>query len=119
MTSQAQAEAAMPTVAALAFIGFPLHPAGKPSAERAGHLSDVRVPMLFLQGTRDALAELKLLETTVAQLGSLGTLILSEGADHAFHVPAKSGRTDSEVLHQALDAFARWAGGLIAPRLKE
>ena len=69
--------------------------------------------MLFLQGTRDALAELDLLVMTVTQLGLLGTLILSEAADHSFHVRAKSGRTDSEVLNQALDAFARWAGCLI------
>ena len=110
MTSQAQAIAPLQGVAGLAFFGFPLHPAGKPSSDRAKHLADVRIPMLFLQGTRDALAELKLLEPVVKSLGSSATLHLIKEADHSFHVLARSGRNDREVMDEVLDAFAAWAG---------
>ena len=92
----------------LAFFGFPLHPAGKPSKERAEHLTDVRIPMLFLQGTRDKFAELELLMPVVKQLGSRATLHKVGGADHSFHVPAKSGRSDGDVMVEMLDAFAAW-----------
>lgn len=110
MTSQAQAAAALSGVRGLAFFGFPLHPAGKPASERARHLAEVGIPMLFLQGTRDALAELRLLEPVVKGLGSRATLHLLTGADHSFHVLKSSGRNDREVMDDALDAFAAWAG---------
>ena len=112
MTSQAQAAAPLPGVRGLAFIGFPLHPAGKPSTDRAKHLSDVHIPMLFLQGSRDSLAEVALIEPVIKRLGSLATLHLVEGADHSFHVLARSGRNDREVLNEILDAFAEWANAL-------
>ena len=112
MTSQAQAAAPLPGVRGLAFLGFPLHPAGKPSSDRAKHLADVKVPMLFLQGTRDALAELSLLEPVVKGLGSRAALHLLEGADHSFHVLKSSGRNDREVLAEILDAFAAWVDTL-------
>lgn len=108
MTSQAQAIAPLPSVRGLVFFAFPLHPAGKPSAARADHLSDVDIPMLFLQGSRDALAALDLLRPVVAGLGARATLTLAEDADHAFHVPAKTGRRDVDVLAELLDAAAAW-----------
>ena len=108
MTSQAQAETPLPGVRGLGFLGFPLHPANKPSDERALHLSHVRVPMLFLQGTRDALADRGLLTAAVARLGNIATLIPIEGADHSFHVPVRSGRTDAQVLAEVLDALVAW-----------
>jgi predicted alpha/beta-hydrolase family hydrolase len=114
MTSQAQATAPLDGVHGLAFFGFPLHPAGKPSSDRAKHLADVKIPMLFLQGTRDSLAELKLLEPAVKSLGRLATLHRVEGADHSFHVPARSGRNDREVMSEILDAFAAWIGKIAA-----
>ena len=104
MTSQAQADSALPGVRGLAFIGFPLHPAGKPGIERAEHLSRVEVPMLFVSGDRDALAELDLLKPVVADLGDRATLRVVDGADHSFRVGAK------EV--EALDAMAEWMLGL-------
>lgn len=107
MTSQAQAEAAIPGVRALAFLGFPLHPSGKPAVTRAAHLAGVDVPMLFLQGTRDTLAELPLLEPILARLPR-ATLHVVAGADHAFHVLKRSGRTDREVIDELADAVARW-----------
>ncbi len=113
MTSQAQALSPLPGVRGLAFFGFPLHPAGKPSSERAGHLADVQIPMLFLQGTRDALAELSLLKPVVKDLGARATLRLLEGADHSFHVLKSSGRNDREVMDEALDAFAAWVGEVV------
>jgi predicted alpha/beta-hydrolase family hydrolase len=112
MTSQAQAAATLPGVRGLAFIGFPLHLAGKPSTDRAKHLSDVHIPMLFLQGTRDSLAEVPLIEPVVKRLGPLARLHLVEGADHSFHVLARSGRNDHEAMSEILDAFADWAGAL-------
>ena len=108
MTSQAQASVALPGVCGIAFLGFPLHPAGKPSSDRARHLAEVKIPMLFLQGTRDALAELSLLKPVVKALGSRATLHLLEAADHSFHVLKSSGRNDRAVMDEALDAFAAW-----------
>ncbi len=110
MTSQAAAEAGLPNVRGLVFLGFPLHPAGKPSVSRAEHLERVGVPMLFLQGARDALADLDLLRPIVARIGA--ALVVSEGADHGFHVPKRSGRTDAQVLDAALDALVSWLDGL-------
>ena len=109
MTSQAQAKARLEGVRGLAFFGFPLHPAGKPSVARADHLDEVGIPMLFLQGTRDKLAELGLLEPVVTRLGTRATLHLVDQGDHAFHVPARSGRTDAEVMNLMLDRFVAWA----------
>jgi predicted alpha/beta-hydrolase family hydrolase len=108
MTSQAQALAPLPGVRGLVFLGFPLHPAGKPSDERAAHLSDVPVPMLFLQGTRDALATPDLLRPLVTSLGDHATLHEFACADHSFHVPARSGSSDADVLRELLDAFVAW-----------
>jgi predicted alpha/beta-hydrolase family hydrolase len=114
MTSQAQAMAPLAGVDGLAFLGFPLHPAGKPSSDRAAHLSDVHVPMLFLQGTRDNLAELKLLEPVVKRLGPSASLHPVEAADHSFHVLARSGRNDSDVMNEILDTLAGWIGAIEA-----
>lgn len=108
MTSQAQAEQPLPGVRGLAFLGFPLHPAGKPGIERAEHLSRVQIPMLFVSGDRDALAELELLKPVVASLGERATLRLVAHADHSFKVAARSGRTSAEVEAEALDALAEW-----------
>jgi predicted alpha/beta-hydrolase family hydrolase len=108
MSSQAQAAAPMPGVRGLVFLGFPLHPAGEPSEARAAHLSGVQVPMLFLQGTRDELADLGLLQALTTRLGERASLHAVDGADHSFHVPAKSGRNDFQVLAEVLDAFAAW-----------
>ena len=108
MTSQAQAKAPLDGVKGLAFLGFPLHPAGRPSSDRADHLADVEIPMLFLQGTQDKLAELDLLKPVVRKLGARATLHLVEGADHSFHVPKRSGRNDGELMAEVLDTFAAW-----------
>ena len=108
MTSQAQAEAPLPSVRGLVFLGFPLHPPRKPSDDRAKHLSEVRIPMLFLQGTRDALATMQLLMRLVERLGQTATLTPIHDADHSFHVPVRSGRTDMQVLAGLLDAAAAW-----------
>lgn len=108
MTSQAQAKAPLAGVRGLVFFAFPLHPAGKPSVERAAHLAEVAVPMLFLQGEKDALAELGLLRDTVASLGARATLVLLPAADHAFHVPARSGLKDADILAEGLEAVAAW-----------
>jgi len=108
MTSQAQAAAALPGVAGLAFFGFPLHAAGVPSDTRAKHLADIRVPMLFLQGTRDALADPKLIESVSKRLGPRASLAFFEDADHSFHVPMRTGRTDAQVLGALLDTLATW-----------
>jgi predicted alpha/beta-hydrolase family hydrolase len=114
MTSQAQAAAPLPGVHGLAFLGFPLHPAGKPSDERAKHLFDVQIPMLFLQGTRDALADLALLQPLADRLGKRATLTLFQDADHSFHVPARTGRKDPEVRREVLDALAAWIDAIVA-----
>lgn len=108
MTSQAQAIAPLAGVRGLAFLGFPLHPAKKPSDERAQHLFDVRIPMVFLQGTRDALADLALLEALVERLGASATLTLFAGADHSFHVAGRGAPSDAEVRDTMLDALAAW-----------
>ncbi len=92
----------------LAFLGFPLHPAGKPSDERGAHLADVAIPMLFLQGTRDELADLPLLRALAERLGARATLELFDEADHSFHVPARTGRKDAGVRAEMADALARW-----------
>ena len=112
MTSQAQALSPLTGVDGLAFFGFPLHPAGKPSDDRARHLVDIGIPMLFLQGTNDKLAELALLEPVVERLGRKATLHLVRDADHSFHVPVRSGHNDREVLSEILDAFAGWIGAI-------
>jgi len=113
MTSQAQAASLLPGVRGLAFLGFPLHAAGKPSAERGAHLADIKIPLLLLQGTRDALADLTQLEPLVKTLGKRAALKLFKDADHSFHVPAKSGRKDAEVRAEMLDALAGWIGRLV------
>ena len=112
MTSQAQAAEPMANVRGLVFVGFPLHPAGKPSVERAQHLADVQVPMLFLQGTRDTLAELELIRETAARLGPRAHLHVIEGGDHSFHVLKSSGRTDEQVRDELLDTMAHWMKSL-------
>ncbi len=109
MTSQAQAVNPLPGVRGLAFFGFPLHPPDKPSIDRAAHLSKIKIPMLFLQGTRDNLADLALLRPLVDKLENLATLKVLEGADHSFHVLKRSGRTDEEVKAEMIDAFIAWA----------
>jgi uncharacterized protein len=113
MTSQAQAKTPLPGVRGLAFLGFPLHPAGRPSQDRAAHLFDVDIPMLFLQGSRDALAALDQLEPVCNKLGGRATLMLFENADHSFHVPARSGRTDAQIRGEMLDALASWIDRVI------
>jgi predicted alpha/beta-hydrolase family hydrolase len=112
MTSQAQAKTPLANVVGLAFFGFPLHPAGKPSIDRADHLADVKIPMLFLQGAADKLAEPDLLKPVVKKLGSRATQHFLEAADHSFHVPVRSGRKDTEVMTEALDAFAAWIAAM-------
>jgi uncharacterized protein len=114
MTSQAQAEAPLPAVRGLVFLGFPLHPANKPSDERATHLADVQVPMLFVQGTRDALADMRLLVPMVDALAPRATLTLLEHAGHSFHVPVRSGTTDGQVLDAALDTMVAWIRSKLA-----
>ncbi len=112
MTSQAQSIEPLAGVRGLAFLGFPLHPAGQPSDKRAAHLAKVSVPMLFLSGTRDALAERTLLEALIARLGARATLAWVEDADHSFHVPAKSGRNDAQVLSDVLARLAAWVDAI-------
>jgi predicted alpha/beta-hydrolase family hydrolase len=114
MTSQAQAIAPLAGVRGLAFLGFPLHPPGKPATSRATHLSGIRIPMLFLQGTRDDFAEMPLLGPVVTGLGGLASLHLVQEADHSLHVLARSGRNDREVMNEVLDALSAWIGGLAA-----
>jgi predicted alpha/beta-hydrolase family hydrolase len=108
MTSQAQAAEPLPGVQGLVFFGFPLHPAGQPSETRGKHLDDVKVPMLFLQGTRDALADSQLVRGVARRLGPRATLAFLEDADHSFHVPSRTGRTDAQVLDDVLDHMDRW-----------
>ena len=113
MTSMAAAGEGLPGVRGLAFFGFPLHGAGKaPSAARGAHLADVGLPMLFLQGSRDNLADLTLLRPLLAHVKPRPVLHVEEGADHGFHVLKRSGRTDEEVLASVCDRFAAWAEGL-------
>ena len=112
MSSRAAAASPLEDVAGLAFLGFPLHPAGQPGISRAEHLAKVSVPLLFLQGTRDTLAELPLLRPVVDKLGARATLHIVEHADHMFHVLKKSGRTDEQVLDELADTVASWSGKL-------
>jgi uncharacterized protein len=112
MTSQAQAAAALDGVRGLAFLGFPLHPPKQPSVTRADHLAAVDIPMLFMQGTRDEFAQLELLQPLVQRLGVRATSSLIEGADHSFHVPARSGRTDAQVRAEMLATFVAWIGAI-------
>ncbi|MDF2764977.1 MAG: alpha/beta hydrolase [Rhodospirillales bacterium] len=113
MSSQAEAAEPMPPLLGIAFLGFPLHPAGRPSLDRAAHLQQVARPMLFLQGTRDALADAMLMEQVARQLGHRATLTFFPDADHSFHVPARSGRSDAEVRRNLLDAFEAWLRDVI------
>jgi uncharacterized protein len=116
MTSQAQAKAPLPGVRGLAFLGFPLHPAGRPSQDRAKHLFEVQIPMLFLQGTRDKLAALDQIEPLCKKLGNRATLKLFEDADHSFHVPARSGKKDAQVLGEVLDALTAWLDNVVGSK---
>jgi uncharacterized protein len=109
MTSQAASEGLLSDVRGLVFFGFPLHPPKQPATKRAEHLAKVNVPMLFLQGTRDDLADLKLLKPICKKLEKLATLHVIETADHSFHVLKKSGRSEVEVLRELADATAEWA----------
>lgn len=108
MTSQAQAQSPLPGVRGLVFLGFPLHPPGQPSSERAQHLFQIKLPMLFLQGDRDEFAHLSLLQPLIEQIGARATLKLFPGANHSFHVPARSGKKDSEIMAEMLDVMQRW-----------
>ena len=112
MTSQAQASEPLPDVRGLAFFGFPLHAPGRPDISRAHHLDSVRVPLLFLQGTRDEFAQLDLLQQVVQRLGKRATLHLIEEGDHSFKVPKRSGRTAAEVMDELAEVIAQWATGL-------
>jgi uncharacterized protein len=114
MTSQAQAVLPLEGVHGLAFLGFPLHAAGRPSRERGDHLFAVEVPMLFLQGTRDALASLAELKPLCEALGARATLELFPEADHSFHVPARTGLNDSQVRSGVLDRLTAWMAGVSA-----
>jgi predicted alpha/beta-hydrolase family hydrolase len=116
MTSQAAAQGMLANVRGLVFFGFPLHPPNRPETKRAEHLAEVLVPMLFLQGTRDSLADLKLLEPIVGKLGKLGTLHVVESADHGFHVLKSSGKTDASVLADLAETTSRWAARLSSRR---
>ena len=116
MTSQAQAAAPLPGVRGLAFLGFPLHPAGKPSDGRAAHLFGINIPMLFLQGTRDKLADLPLLNGLVEKLGPRATLHLFEDTDHSLHVPVRSGKNHRMVMGELLDVLAAWIQGRVMAR---
>jgi hypothetical protein len=113
MTSQAQANEPLPAVRGLVFLGFPLHPPGQPSESRAQHLAGVQVPMLFLQGTRDDFAKLDLIEPVVARLADRAVLKLFRDADHSFHVPARSGRTDAEVRGDLTRTLVTWIDAVI------
>ncbi len=113
MTSTAQAEQPLPGVRGLVFLGFPLHPPGRPGDSRAEHLARVQIPMLFLQGDRDDFADLKLLKPVVKGLGERATLHLVEGGDHSFHVLKRSGRTDTEVLAELVETIVAWTAGIV------
>jgi predicted alpha/beta-hydrolase family hydrolase len=113
MTSLAASEGKLLDLRGIVFFGFPLHAAGKPSADRGAHLADVECPTLFLQGTRDKLAELELLQPLCRDLGARATLHIIEDGDHSFHVPKRSGRGDNEVLEEIADTIASWAAPLL------
>jgi len=109
MTSTAQAEEPLPAVRGLVFLGFPLHPPGRPGDKRAEHLAREGIPMLFLQGDRDEFADLTLLQPVVKRLGDRATLHLVDGGDHSFHVLKRSGKTDAAVMDEIADAIAEWS----------
>jgi predicted alpha/beta-hydrolase family hydrolase len=111
MTSQAQAASPLPHVTGLVFFGFPLHPADKPSVQRASHLFDVKIPMLFLQGSKDKLAEPALIDDVTHRLGSRARLHIIKEADHSLHVPARSSRTDEDVIGESADIVVEWLIG--------
>ena len=113
MTSQTQALGPLPAVAGLIFLGFPLHPAGRPADDRAAHLADISIPMLFVQGARDELAHLDKLSSVIERRGPLATLHLVADADHAFHVPARTGRTDAQVLQELLRVSRDWIDSVL------
>lgn len=113
MTSQAQAADPLPGILGLAFLGFPLHPAGKPSTTRATHLDDIDIPMRFFQGTRDKLAETPLLTTAIDALRGAATLSLIDGADHGFHVLKRSGLTDEDVIRMIATDLAAWTKRIV------
>ena len=113
MASQAQVHKPLPEVRGLVFLGFPLHPAGQPSDERAAHLAQVGIPMLFLQGTRDTLAQSVLLKPLIERLGARATLVMFEGADHSFHVLARSGTSDAAIRSELGEALASWLGSVL------
>jgi len=113
MTSTAQGEDPLSGVRGLVFLGFPLHPPGRPGDKRAEHLAQVRIPMLFLQGDRDEFADLNLLKPVVKRLGAGATLYLVEGGDHSFHVLKRSGRTDADVMSELVDAIGKWTAGIV------
>jgi len=112
LTSLVAAAGGLPDVQGLIFFGFPLHAAGKPSSERGAHLAEVSVPMLFLQGTRDRLAELDYVTPLCRRLGKRATLHIVESGDHSFHVPKRSGRTDEEVQNELGETVGSWVSGL-------
>ena len=114
MTSQAQAASPLPGVRGLAFLGFPLHPAGRPANDRGDHLAAIHVPMLFLQGERDKLADRQLLDRLIERLGARATLRLLEDADHSFHMPARTGQTDTEGRIELLEALVSWIASAIS-----
>jgi predicted alpha/beta-hydrolase family hydrolase len=113
MTSQTQAELPLPLVCGLVFLGFPLHPPKQPSDTRGEHLFQVQIPMFFVQGTRDALAEMPLMQALIGQLGKRASLTVLEDADHSFHVPARTGRTDTQVRIEMLSALAAWVESVL------
>lgn len=115
MTSQAQAETPLPGVRGLVFLGFPLHPPGRPSDARAEHLFKLKIPMLFLQGSRDALADVRLIRQLAERLGPGATLKLFQDADHSFHAPARTGNKDTEIRSEMLNAIAGWIEKVIVP----
>lgn len=115
MTSTALAEHTDPRVHGVVFVGFPLHAAGRPGTERGDHLAEVEAPMLFLQGTRDKLADLELLRPICDGLGERSTLHVVDGADHGFHVLKRSGRTDSEVLDEIAETSVSWMRSFTGP----
>ncbi len=112
MTSTAASENLIPEVRGLVFFGFPLHPPKQPATKRGDHLAKVTQPMLFLQGTRDDLADLTLLKPICKKLGDRATLHIIEGADHSFHVLKSSGKSDAAVLRELAHTTADWAASL-------
>jgi len=115
MTSQAQASQPLPGVRGLVFLGFPLHPPGRPGTTRAEHLTSVDVPMLFLQGTRDEFAQLDLLQEVVRKLGDRATLHLIEEGDHSFKVPKRTGKSESDIMNELAATIQQWAARVVSP----